>query len=127
MSLFFKPQLPPAVLALPHFSTFPSSCFYVYFSKSDTLSSEMKSAPWEPFQLLCVLVLFLCPFADVWPQDSWGCHFSRERGKCVLVTPAPLEITFPAPTPPEACQETDMNSVGSYEPFCRIPNQGAGT
>lgn len=100
------------------FSTFLSSCFYVYFSNSDPWISEMKSAPWEPFQLLCILVLFLCPFADVCPQDPWGFHCSCERaGKCVLITPAPLEIGFLVQTPPEACQETRMNSVGSYESY----------
>jgi len=68
--------------------------------------SEMKPAPWEPCQLLCALVLFLCPFAGVCPQDPWEFQASCWRaGNCGLVTLAAFESRFPAPAPPEACQE----------------------
>lgn len=103
------------------FPCFPHLVFMLFVFQTVTHgASEMKSAPWEPFQLLCALVLLLCPFTRVCPQDPWGFQASCQRaGNCVLVTLAAFESRFPAPTPPEACQETGMNSAGSYELFHR--------
>lgn len=109
------------------FSTFLSSCFYVYFSNSDPWISEMKSAPWEPFQLLCILVLFLCPFADVCPQDPWGFHSLWESWEvCPNYTSSVRNWISGSNTFRSLPGNTDEFGWILWILFCRILNHGAG-